>query len=192
MTPYNTPVEELEVRVERLEEDMLQARVDRTIPYNTTVEELEIRVERLEEDMFQAQVDIGEAEIDIDSLEFSLQETVETVSNPNILHNYSTLLISFALKMEWAGKAENWPISKNIHIFIGGSKRGAPGMHSPYLGPNSFIFMLFSRKIGQNNRLAPPPWGLVPPSPWEILDPPLVLLYLYFRDFISPQFHQMQ
>ena len=48
------------------------------------MEELEIRVEHLEEDMFQAQVDIGEAEINIDSLEFSLQETVETVSNPSL------------------------------------------------------------------------------------------------------------
>ena len=34
----------------------------RILPYNTTVEELEVRVERLEEDMFQAQVDIGEAD----------------------------------------------------------------------------------------------------------------------------------
>ena len=42
---------------------MLQAQVDRTIPYNTTVEELEIQ-----------------------------QETVETVSNKTIIHNYSTLL----------------------------------------------------------------------------------------------------
>ena len=62
----------------------------RILPYNTTVEELEVRVECLEEDMFQAQVDIGEAEIDIDSLEFSLQETVETVSNPTIIDNYIT------------------------------------------------------------------------------------------------------
>ena len=62
----------------------------RIIPYNTTVEELEVRVERLEADMFQAQVDIGEAEIDIDSLEFSLQETVETVSNPTIIDNCIT------------------------------------------------------------------------------------------------------
>ena len=54
------------------------------------MEELEVRVERLEEDMFQAQVDIGEAEIDIDSLEFSLQETVETVSNLIITDNYRT------------------------------------------------------------------------------------------------------
>ena len=44
------------------------------------MEELEVRVERLEEDMYQTQVDLGEAELDIDSLEFSLQETVEVVS----------------------------------------------------------------------------------------------------------------
>ena len=55
-------------------------------PYNVTVEELEVRVERLEEDMFQAQADIIDSQgsiIDnqglINSLEFSLQETIETV-----------------------------------------------------------------------------------------------------------------
>ena len=54
--------------------------------YNITVEELEVRVERLAEDMFQAQADIIDNQgliIDnqglINSLEFSLQETKETV-----------------------------------------------------------------------------------------------------------------
>ena len=31
------------------------------------------------------------------------------------------------------------------------------------LGPISFIFMQFLGKIWPNNRLAPPPWGLVAP-----------------------------
>ena len=46
---------------------------------------------------------------------------------------------------------------------------------APPQGPNSFIFMQFSVKIGQNSRLEPPPGGLAPPPPpvWEILDPPL-------------------
>ena len=48
-------------------------------PYNVTVEELEVRVERLEEDMFQAQADIIDNQGSINSLEFSLQETIETV-----------------------------------------------------------------------------------------------------------------
>ena len=83
------------------------------IPNNTTVEELEIRVERLEEDMFQAQVDIGEAEIDIDSLEFSLQETVETVSNLKI-YNHSLVHTSVLLRivgMEQV-KPKIWAIAK--------------------------------------------------------------------------------
>ena len=38
--------------------------------------------------------------------------------------------------------------------------RGAPGTRpSPPRGPNSFIFMQFSVKIGQNSRLAPQPEG---------------------------------
>ena len=49
-------------------------------PYNVTVEELGVRVERLEEDMFQAQADIIDNQGSINSLEFSLQETVETVN----------------------------------------------------------------------------------------------------------------
>ena len=53
--------------------------------------------------------------------------------------------------------------------------RGAPGTCTRPLGPISFIFMQFSRKIWPNNRLVPPPWGLTPPSFWEILDPPLRL-----------------
>ena len=44
---------------------------------------------------------------------------------------------------------------------IGGSK-----------GPNSFIFMQFSAKNLQNNRLAHPLWELAPPH--GNLDPPLV------------------
>ena len=54
-------------------------------PYNVTVEELEVRVERLEEDMFQAQADIIDNQGLINSLEFSLQETVETVKFHSIL-----------------------------------------------------------------------------------------------------------
>ena len=48
---------------------------------------------------------------------------------------------------------------------IGGSKGGRQGRAPPPppLGPNSFIFMQFLGKFGQNNRLAPPPWGLAPP-----------------------------
>ena len=45
----------------------------RPAPYNVTVEELEVRVERLEEDMFLVQDDVNE-------LQYSLQETIETVS----------------------------------------------------------------------------------------------------------------
>ena len=48
-------------------------------PYNVTLEELEVRVERLEEDMFLAQADIIDNQGSINSLEFSLQETIETV-----------------------------------------------------------------------------------------------------------------
>ena len=41
--------------------------------------------------------------------------------------------------------------------------RGAPGMRvPPPLGPIFFIFMQFSVKIDQNNRLAPPPLGFAP------------------------------
>ena len=54
-------------------------------PYNVTVEELEVRVERLEEDMFQAQADIIDNQGSINSLEFSLQETIETVKFHTIL-----------------------------------------------------------------------------------------------------------
>ena len=68
----------------------------RVIPYNTTVEELEIRVERLEEDMFQAEVAINEAEIEIsnldifvDEIQYTLQETIETVS-PVYLPNFGS------------------------------------------------------------------------------------------------------
>ena len=57
---------------------------------------------------------------------------------------------------------------------IGGSK-GAPGMCTPRLGPNSFNFMQLGGGIGKNNRLAPPPLQLAPLSLlWEIMDPPLM------------------
>ena len=58
----------------------MHSRNSQTIPYNTTIEDLEIRVERLEEAMFQAQAEIIENQAAINSLQFSLQETIETVS----------------------------------------------------------------------------------------------------------------
>ena len=81
------------------------------------MEELEIRVERLEEDMFQAQVDIGEAEIDIDSLEFSLQETVETVSKSTIIHNYGWLHTLFGLRIAGVEQVKPIKLSnsKSVH-----------------------------------------------------------------------------
>ena len=42
-----------------------------------------------------------------------------------------------------------------------------------------FIFMQFLEKIGQNNRLAPPPLRLAPLH-WEILDPPLGCICMHF------------
>ena len=49
--------------------------------------------------------------------------------------------------------------------------RGCQG-RAPPLCLNSFIFMQFLAKIGQNNRLAPKSLGLALLL-WEILDPPL-------------------
>ena len=64
-------------------------------------------------------------------------------------------------------------------------------MRAPLSVQFFFIFMQFSGKIDQNNRLAPPPLGLAPrplgnpgsaTGPlWEILDPPLdnaTMIYL--------------
>ena len=50
------------------------------MPYNVTVEELEVRVERLEEDMFLVQNDVNE-------LQYSVQETIETVRHFFMLHS---------------------------------------------------------------------------------------------------------
>ena len=47
----------------------------------------------------------------------------------------------------------------------------------PPWDPNSFIFMQFSAKKLQNNRLAHPLWELVPPLR-KILDPPLPICLL--------------
>ena len=51
---------------------------------------------------------------------------------------------------------------------------GAPGMRAP-LGLNSFIFVQFSAKILQNNRLAHPPVELASPSGNP--DPPVILVF---------------
>ena len=77
---------------------------------------------------------------------------------------------------------------------IGGS-RGCRQGRAPLLGPNYFIFMQFSVKTWPINRLAPPPWKLVPPPVWEILDPPLkgkLLLgfLLLFIEVAHPWFHR--
>ena len=61
----------------------------------------------------------------------------------------------------------NTPFLKHSR-YIGRSE-GAPGMRPPPPGLHSFIFMQFWGKIRPNNRLRPPPWGLVPPL-WELLD----------------------
>ena len=52
-----------------------------------------------------------------------------------------------------------------IFVFVAAVSGGSGGGRDP-LGPKSFIFMQFSAKNLQNNRLAHPLF-------WEILDPPL-------------------
>ena len=59
-------------------------------------------------------------------------------------------------------------LQDEMHWQIRGSTRD---MRAP-LGPIFSIFMQFLRKIGQNNRLAFPPFRFRAPI-WEILDPPL-------------------
>ena len=50
------------------------------------------------------------------------------------------------------------------------------GMHP--LNPISFIFMQYSTKILTTNRFLPQTQKLAPPV-WEILDPPLLSVYLW-------------
>ena len=61
--------------------------------------------------------------------------------------------------------------------------RGVAGTCTPPGGPNSFIFMQFSAKKLQNNRLAHPFWELAHPL-GKILDPPLLLVIklIKFKD----------
>ena len=70
-----------------------------------------------------------------------------------------------------------------MHQCSCGSK-GAQGSRPPPLGQFFFIFMHFSRKIGQIVGWRPP-LGLADPL-WEILDPPLQCITLEFLETSLP------
>ena len=72
---------------------------------------------------------------------------------------------------------------ENLTHFSGGSMAERQ-KRAPPLGRNPFIFMQFTSKNLQSNRLAHCSRELEPPV-WEILDPPL-LLHTVFKTLVDP------
>ena len=88
-----------------------------------------------------------------------------------------TAPVSLVLDERSRFKNEDKSLTLRVQVSVRGDISGHKGTSgTPLLGPNCFIFMQFLWKIGQNNRLVPPPLRLAPLVGTllrDILDPPL-------------------
>ena len=73
----------------------------------------------------------------------------------------------------------------NKHLAIGNPSRGRHGRPHLFGFHFSFVFMQFSRKIGENINFTLQPFRVgAPPSVSQILDPPLFSLYINQKKLI--------
>ena len=106
-------------------------------------------------------------------------------------------IILFCVRWDWYKMTTQWRIQdfpeEGAPTTLA-DLRGAPGTRDPPRGPNSFILMQLSVKIGQNSRLAPPHGGLAPPSgkSWMRHWTTMVWLWPYYFGKFSPKLHEIE